>query len=547
MEKLTLLLSMFMYLSSHSITSLAALVPPDSNHMSDIWRNLPIGHKVDGFLSMDMPIRYYLNVNRSQKAVTIRVTPCESPILWTLSFLATHDSLEQLGSYQKHGHRTPQALFSFEGNGEETFSSAVTSDGFLFLDIISFESDTSFQVFVWNNQDDIPPWPQLPSDPRVDVLSVHDDKVKLSWKPSLGPVEADFEYYVFTNKKHNFKTLCATQLNTKKDFEGLHDSEDDMNLNIITERLKNKVNAYPNPSKSLKITGMVEHETNEFWSSQSLLGSQRVCVGPWTNATIHGLRPKSLYYFDVFAVSRKYGTSVAYTGTFAETKPKHKSQIPKLPNDEMMNIFLKSKGVKVITIDPPSHGFKWLFVHSCLHKVHVQIMINGQVHLSQSLQGAQNFKLGGNSKGNIVISLKSSKGGLGLVKLFATNMHNNLPFLSLPSAINLSVSKRSCSSATLTWTSSGYANKYCIYVRHIEQNLDLRLIQKHQNGCLSTNYRSPAERVVCRKGGSKTLIEEHITDLKPGKAYIFDLYFIGHHNTTIKFPSRALKTQEWCR
>ncbi|XP_018411082.1 PREDICTED: protein NDNF-like [Nanorana parkeri] len=543
MDKIAMLL---LYLSSHSLPSLAALLPPDSNYITDIWRNLPIGHKVDGFLSVDMPIRYYFNVNRSLSAVTIRVTPCESPILWTLSFLTAHGSLEQWGSHQKYRHRTSQTLFSFEGNGEETVSTAVTSGGFFYLDIISLESDTSFQVFVWNNQDDIPPWPQLPSDPRVDVLSAQDDTVKLSWKPSLGPAEANFEYCVFINKKHNFKTLCATQLNTMKDVEGHQDTEDDMTLNVITESLKNKINAYPKPSKSLKIPGVVEHETNEFWSSQSLSGSQRVCVGPRTNATIHGLKPKSLYYFDVFALSRKRGTSVAYTGTFAETKPKHKSQVPKLPNDEMVDIFLKSKGIKVIAVDPPSYGFKWLFVHSCLHKVHIQIMLNGQVQLSQSLQGAQNFKLGGNSKGNFIISLKSSKGGLGLVKLFTTNIHNNLPFPSLPSAINFSASKRSCSSATLTWTSNGYENKYCIYARRIEQNLDLRLIQKHQNGCLSTSYRAPAERVLCRKVGSKTLIEEHITDLKPGKSYLFDLYFIGHNNTTIKFPSRAVKTQESC-
>ncbi|XP_073477203.1 protein NDNF-like isoform X1 [Aquarana catesbeiana] len=546
MEKLTLLLLLSFYLSSHSPTSLAALVPPDSNQMYDIWRSLPMGHKVDGFLSVGMPVRYYFNVNRSQSTVTIKVTPCESPILWTLEFLTAHDSPEQWGSWQKHWHRAPKALFAFEGNGEETFSSEITSDGFFLLDIISLESDTSFQVFVWDSQDDIPPWPQLPSDPRVDVLSVHDDKVKLSWKPSIGPAETDLEYCVFINKKHNFKTFCATQLNTKKVLEGYYDSEEDMTLNVITEQLQNTANAYPKRSMSLKTPELVKHETKGFFSSHSLSGSQRVCVGPWTNATIHGLKPKSLYYLDVFAVSQKHGTSVAYTGTFAETKTKHKSQVSKLPNDEMVNIFLKNKGVKVIAVDPPSYKFKWLFVHSCLHKVHIQIMINGQVQLSQSLHGAQNFKLGGHSKGNFIISLKSSKGSLGLVKLFTTNNHNNLPFPSLPSATNVSVSKRSCSSATLTWTTSGYGIKYCIYARHIEQNLDLRLIQKHQNSCLSTSYRSPAEKVLCRKGGSKTLIEEHITDLKPGKAYLFDLYFIGHDNTTIKFPSQASKTHEWC-
>ncbi|XP_063784748.1 protein NDNF-like isoform X2 [Pseudophryne corroboree] len=547
MEKLLLILSLTVYSTFQNHVG-QAFFPLDSNHITDVRRALPVGHRVDGFLSVDKPLRYYFTVSRSQRTVTVRVTPCESPILWTLSVLPTHDYSEQLVSWKHHQQRGPQQIFSFKGNGEESFSSTVTSGAFYFLDFISLESDTNLEVFVWDHADAPPPWPQLPTDPRVDVLSVEENKVELSWRPSLGPAEAELEYCVFVNRRHNFKTLCATELNSKKEPESHHNIQNTKSkklLNTNTEKSSNKVYSYPKAYKSLKVPGVVD-ENDNLWSFKTLPGSQRVCVGTSANATIYGLKPRSLYYIDVFAVNPRDGTSMAYTGTFAETKPKHKSQILKVPNDEMVNIFLKSKGVKIMTIEPSTHGFKWLFVHSCLHKVHIQIMVNGQIEVSQSLQGAHNFKLVGNSKHNFIISLKSSKGGPGLVKLFATSTHTHLPFSNLPPDINMSVSKRSCSSATVSWTGSGQGAKYCVYVRHLEQNLDLRLIQKHQNSCLSTSSRSRAEKVVCRQEGSQPLTEEHITDLKPGKAYLIDLYFIGLHNNTIKFPSHVLKTQDWC-
>ncbi|KAM3924089.1 protein NDNF-like [Leptodactylus fuscus] len=549
MEKVILILILSMYSSDYGLVGYMAhaLSPVHSNHMGDIRRPLPMGQRVDGFLPLDTPVRYYFTVNKSQSAVTIRVTPCESPIVWTLSVLSTQDYSEHLIPQKKYRHIGPQRIFSFKGNGEESFSSIVRSDGYYFLDFMSLESDTNFQVFVWSQGDESVPWPILPEDPRVDVLAVEEDKVDLSWEPSLGPAGTEFEYCLFVNRKHNYKTLCATELDARNEIEYPQDyvkTKARKSMNIITEKANNKVYSHPKFYKTVKVPGMVGNDN--FLSSKTLAGGQRMCVGTSLNATINGLKPKSLYYFDVFAVNPKDGTSVAYTGTFAETKPKQKSHVPKLPEEEMVNIFLKRKGVKIMSINPSNHGLRWLFIHSCLHKVHLQIIVNGQIEVSRSLQGAHNFKLFGNPKDNVIISLKSSKGGPGLVKLFTTTTHSYLPFSNLSPDINMSVSKRSCSSATVTWTGSGPGVKYCIYVRHLEHHLDLKLIHKHQNSCLNTNARSRAEKVVCRQAGSQTTLEENITDLKSGKTYLVDLYFIGHYNNTIKFPSQVVKGHELC-
>ncbi|XP_056372882.1 protein NDNF-like [Hyla sarda] len=545
MEKVILVLLISLYPLDYGLGGYMAhaLYSVHSNHMGDTRRPLPVGQRVDGYLPLDKPVRYYFTVNKSQSAVTIRVTPCESPILWTLSILSTQDYSEHLIPKKKYHHIGPQRIFSIKGNGEESFSSIVTSDGYYFLDFMSLESDTSFQVFVLNQGDESVPWPILPEDPRVDVLSVEENKVDLSWEPSLGPSEIEVEYCLFINRRHNYKTLCATEQDAKSEQDNL-DTKGKKSMNIITEKSKSKVYSYPKSYKSVKVLGM-EGDDN-FLSSKTWAGGQRMCVGTSLNATVYGLKPKSLYFFDVFAINSKDGLSVAYTGTFAETKPKQRSQIPKLAEEEIVNVFLKRKGVKIMSIDPSASGLRWLFVHSCLHKAHIQITVNGQIEVSKSLQGAYNFKLIGNPKDNFIISLKSSKGGPGLVKLFTTTARNHLPFSSLPPDINMSVSKRTCSSATVTWTGSGPGTKYCIYVRHLEHHLDLKLIHKHQNSCLNTNARSRAEKVVCRQAGSQTTLEENITDLKPGKSYLIDLYFISLHNNTIKFPSQVVKAQEWC-
>ncbi|OCT88287.1 protein NDNF [Xenopus laevis] len=544
MEKLLLILVLSIQSSSYSLGG-DVLSQLHANHKIHARNLLPIGQRVDGFLRMDKPSRFYFFANGSHDILTLRVTPCESPLFWTLS--SVHDkkahgagevNMEHLKPYDQRMHT--RTLFSFQGNGEETFSTGVTSDSLYLLDIASLESDTNFQVFVWDHKNQGNLWPQLPNDSQLEIISVEEDRIKLSWKPSLGDDEK-VNYCVFVNKQHNVKTLCATMSNTNKRFSNrLNENEDKSSKSLETAMKTSKT--YSNKLKE----NVKEHNVNnDLFFSKNFVGAQKVCVGQWTNATISRLKPKTLYYFDVFAVNSQTGTSLAYTGTFAETKNKHRSQAT-LPNDEMVNIFLKSKVLRMMTVDLPSHGSKWLFIHSCLHKVHLQITVNGKVIVSQNINRAHNFKLSGRPKASCIITLKSSKGGPGLVKIFSTTAHHDLPFPNLFSDMSFSISNSTCSSATVTWTGSGHGTKYCIYARHLEQSLDLKLIHMHQNSCLSTNTRSKAEKVFCKNAGPDAPREDEITDLKPGKTYLLDLYFIGLYNSTIKFPSRVVRTQGWC-
>ncbi|OCT86341.1 protein NDNF [Xenopus laevis] len=543
MEKLLLIL----VLSIQPYNFGGDVLPPlHANHMIRARSPLPIGQRVDGFLRVDKSSRFYFVTNGSHDILTLRVTPCESPLIWTLS--SVHDKKAHGAGEINIGHLKPfdqrlhtRTLFSFQGNGEETFTTGVTSDSLFLLDIASLESDTSFQVFVWDHKSQGNLWPQLPNDSQLEITSVEEDRIKLSWKPSLGDIKK-INYCVFVNKQHNVKTLCATMSNTNKRFSNQLNENDGKSSRSLEIAMKTS-KTYSN---KLKEDVMEQNVNADFFSSKNFVGAQKICVGHWTNATISRLKSKTLYYFDVFAVNSHTGTSLAYTGTFAETKNKHRSQLATLHNDEMVNIFLKSKVLRMMTVDLPDHGSKWLFIHSCLHKVHLKISVNGKVIVSQNIHRAHNFKLSGTPKANCIITLKSSKGGPGLVKIFSTTAHHNLPFPNLFSNISFSVSKSTCSSATVRWTGSGHGTEYCIYARHLEQNLDLKLIHRHQNSCLSTKTRSKAEKVFCNHAGPHTSIEEEITDLKPGKTYLLDLYLIGLHNSTIKFPSRVVRTQGLC-
>ncbi|XP_053574647.1 protein NDNF-like [Bombina bombina] len=557
MEMLILAFILWISFSSQSYEG-HAWSPLKTHHKNQVRHPLPIGQRVDGFLPVDKPARYYFAVNESYKSLTIRVTPCEYLIYWTLSFHPSPNNRILLAASSREpegytGQLGPNILklFSFQGNGEESFSTTTITGGLYLLDLYSLESDTNFQIFVWENRNHVAPLPQLPSDPRVDVTSVEEEKVQLTWKPSLGTVDdkTKFEYCVFINKHYNFKTFCATLPSTDKP-PWLHWDEKYVkkdrrkDVKVKTENHKKKAHVSQNIFNG---HDMESNVNNDLWSTKTLVDGHRMCVGHWTNATITGLKPRTLYYFDVFAINPKDGTSAAYTGTFAETKVKQKiHHVQQLQDEEMANIFLKSKGLKIISMSTSTRGYRWLFVHSCLHKVHLQIIANGVTTISRIIQGAHNLKLNGNPKDYYVITLKSSKGGTGLVKLFATSTIHHLPFPNLSPDLSMSVSNISCSSVTLSWAGPGQKVKYCIYARHLEQNLDLKLIHKHQNSCLTTSTRSRTEKIICRQGGPQTLTEEQVTDLKPGKSYLLDLYFISHHNNTIKFPSRVVRTQERC-
>ncbi|XP_030069039.1 protein NDNF isoform X1 [Microcaecilia unicolor] len=535
---------------------------------------LPSEGLMTGFLTKDMPARYYFLVNKDHTPVTIRVTPCESPLHWRLTFLKIPQTIERDNTLHQDSQRYPHRkahvqLFSYKGNGEEAYFTANSSAGLYKLELLSEETDTSFQVFTSTSQEPNTFFPGLPLDPRVDVISIEQDRVTLAWKPSPGSFKlgSKFEYCVFVNRLHNFKTLCATEpsLQERHRKGSLH-RKDHWDTEVTklekfskkhTAGILNEIQSIMKNLQELKRDASMVDKTFKGLQAPNVLkpdivDGQRVCVGNRTNVTLSGLQPGTHYYFDVFARNHEKKTSSAYTGVFAETKDREKTRFSKLEAEEMTHILLMSKEIRFLKLQPASsNGWTWLFIHSCVHKTNLKIIVKGKIVVSQSIVGAQIFQLPEKAD-KYILRLSASNRGPSLVKLFATNTPYSLPFLSLPADPHLTVSSdvSTCSSVTMSWLGTQESNKYCIYMRNIEENLDLRLIRKHQNSCLSPNARLEAERIVCKcfQGTSpwKTVVQENIEGLKPGKLYLIDVYMFGQNNYVFKYPSQVVKTWDLC-
>nr|XP_033782738.1 protein NDNF-like isoform X2 [Geotrypetes seraphini] len=535
---------------------------------------LPCEGLMTGFLTKDLPARYYFLVNKDHTPVTIRVTPCESPIYWRLTFLEITQTTKRDNTVhrdsRKHPHQKAHVqLFSYKGNGEESYFTANSSAGLYKLELLSEETDTSFQVFTSTSQESNTFFPRLPLDPRVDVISVEQNRISLAWKPSPGSFRlgSKFEYCVFVNRLHNFKTLCATEPSLQeRSRKGNFHRKDRWDTEMTkleqfskkhTAGILNEVQSMMKGLQDVKSDdSMVEKTFKRLWAPNvlkpGLVDSQRVCVGNRTNVILSGLQPGTHYYFDVFAKNHEKKTSSAYTGAFAETKVREKPKISKLEVEEMTHILLKSKGIRFLKLQPTSSNRRiWLFIHSCVHQTSFEIIVKGKTVVSQSIVGAQIFQLPEKAD-RYILRLRASNRGPGLVKLFATNVPYSLPFLSLPADMNLGVLNNvsNCSSVTVSWLGTQESTKYCVYMRNVEENLDLKLIRKHQNSCLSPNTRLEAEQIACKNFQGtdpwKTMVEEHIEGLKPGKLYLIDVYMFGQNNYVLKYPSQVVKAWDLC-
>ncbi|XP_069510129.1 protein NDNF-like [Ambystoma mexicanum] len=534
---------------------------------------LPTDAQMTGFLTAETPARYFFLVKKSLTPVTVRVTPCESPLSWRLSFLEMPSTNSRGGSeaarhqnpmnhLRSQATRPPLEVFSYQGNGEDWYHTANSSAGLYRLDISSLEKDTEFQLFVSTDTEHQRHPLQLPEDPRVSVMSFQRREVTLAWNPSLGGSTNEIEYCVFVNRLHNYKTLCAIKASTPvKKREGWTPvvqrnwGQNDIRLAKTYEEhewTSNKTQTPVNILRSLNNENeILEHWAGVPWGSMDKVDTKRICVRNQTSVTLSGLRPGTHYYFDVFAVHHRTGTSMAYTGTFAEMQPKEKPRTSELKVDEMTNIFLMSKTIKILRFSTRGlSGQMNFFIHSCLHKARLQIRVHKKTLVSQTIEGAQLFHFGVDHEAIYTILLRANHKAPSVIKLLLTGSPQNLPFQSLPTDTGLRVSDHhhACSSVTVRWTGPWEATNYCVYLRRIEGNLDLRLIKKHQNSCLGPDSRPKSQVVACRKfQGSdlhRTVTEEKIKGLKPGKVYLMDVYMFGRNNYTLKYPSRIIKTQK---
>ncbi|XP_072369106.1 protein NDNF-like [Scyliorhinus torazame] len=513
---------------------------------------MPDGTEITGFLLKDTPKRYYFIVEEDNTPVTVRVTPCDTPLQWTLTiqeleYQSSGDGSGELEPFnlQKDPKATVQGqsaeLFYYQGNDVECYGIADSPAGIYRLELVSIEKDTIFNAYATTTPESDQPYPKLPSDSRLGLTFVGRTSVSLLWKPS--PAVSQFhqptEYCVVVNKKHNYKSLCAVEakLNDAGLFKRVQWSGLDWGLS-------------GSPPLGGAANRPIVGRQSTKPSAGHQAGIQKTCTGSKNAFTVSRLKPATQYYFDVFISNVLSNVSSAYLGTFAKTKDEVKQKVQELKAGRVTEILIKRGGSKSLRFKPvSSHHSVMVSLQSCYHTAHVQIRQNREVVASQSVEGVQHFHLIGKPKARYLLRLKAGKGSKALLKVHVTTHPSKQPFPALPRDARLKVFDRlrACSSLTVAWLATQALNKYCVYRKRVAGKEKPKELQNH---CLDPTARSKSEKVSCQyfRGSNlrKAVMTEHIEGLEPGETYQLDVYVIGQGRNSVKYQSKIVRTRKAC-
>uniref|UniRef100_G1P5K7 Protein NDNF n=1 Tax=Myotis lucifugus TaxID=59463 RepID=G1P5K7_MYOLU len=199
-----------------------------------------------------------------------------------------------------------------------------------------------------------------------------------------------------------------------------------------------------------------------------------------------------------------------------------------------------------------SHQKVAFFVHSCLDAVRVQVRRDGKLVLSQSVEGVRQFLLRGRPKAKYLLRLKGSRKGASLLKVLASTRPGKHAFPSLPEDTRIKAFDRlrTCSSATVAWLGTQERSKFCLYKKEVGDPYSEDQRKREQNQCLGPDTRAKSEKVLCKyfhsRNPQRAVTTETVRGLQPGKAYLLDVYLVGHGGHSVKYQSKVVKTRRVC-
>ncbi|KAI1888739.1 hypothetical protein AGOR_G00171830 [Albula goreensis] len=535
---------------------------------------VPDGAEVNGYLFRDTPKRYYFVVEEDNTPLSVTVTPCDAPLEWrlTLQELPEEASGEGSGEPEPLDQQKLQVtvdegteLFSYKGNDVESYVASSSPSGLYQLELLSTEKDSNFKVYATTTPESDQPYPELPYDPRVDVTSLGRTTVTLAWKPTPtgAQLRQAMQYCVVISQEHNFKSLCAVEakLGAEDTFmpapkPGLDFSPFDFaHFGFPSDRNdfgKDRHSAFGVPGRSGG-NKAPPRSLSASYAPRSRSDIRKVCIGNKNIFTVSELKPDTQYYFDVFALNGATNMSTAYVGTFAKTKEEAKQKTLELKDGKVTDVFIRRKGSKFLRFAPvSSHQKVTFYLHSCLDSVQIQVRRDGKLVLSQNAEGVRQFQLRGKAKAKYLIRLRGSRKGASMLKILATTRPNKQPFPSLPEDTRIKAfdKLRTCTSVTVAWLGTQDRNKFCVYRREVGEGYSEEQRRREQNQCAGPEARKKSEKVLCKYFHSpnlqKAVTTETIRGLEPGKAYLLDVYAVGHGGHSVKYQSKLVKTRKFC-
>lgn len=450
-------------------------------------------------------------------------------------------------------HEAVAELLSYQGNDVESFVLAGAPSGLYQLELLSTEKDAHFRVYATTTPASDQPYPELPYDPRVDVTALGRTTATLAWKPSptASRLQQPVQYCVVVSREHNFKSLCAVEAKLSADDAFMTAPKPGLDFSPFdfthfgfppgSWGQERGPRARPPPTLGRAAPS---------WPQADI---QKVCIGNKNIFTVSDLKPDTQYYFDVFVANGRSNLSTAYVGTFARTREEAAQKTLELKDGKVTEVFVRRKGTKLLRFAPvSSHQKVAFFVHSCLDAVRVQVRRDGKLVLSQSVEGVRQFLLRGRPKAKYLLRLKGSRKGASLLKVLASTRPGKHAFPSLPEDTRIKAFDRlrTCSSATVAWLGTQERSKFCLYKREVGDAYSEDQRKREQNQCLGPDTRARSEKVLCKyfhsRNPQRAVTTETVRGLQPGKAYLLDVYLVGHGGHSVKYQSKVVKTRRVC-
>ncbi|XP_031464544.1 protein NDNF-like [Phasianus colchicus] len=508
------------------------------------------GKETTVHLLKDIPKRYYfvLEEDRALVPFTITVTPCDVPIEWSILVHKASASLlgkaaqgdlntEDISKFQKA--TSISTIFNYKGNSVETYMGMSSQSALYMLEFLSTERDTHITVYLTTDTTSGHLYPELPLDPRIDVIGVGHTTVTLTWKhsPSALQHRESIQYCLLVNEKHNYKSLCAAE--TAIRFSGMK----------MPTTLALSLSPYLLEPQQVMILSDSELSIINKASSGEV---RQICMGTKNTYTVPNLSPSTQYYFDVFVVNLLTNASAAYTGTFARTLEEPEPKVMKLKDGKAVQVVLDGKKQKLYSLQYQARHKKVQFAFQLCHgQVQVHITKNGKIVASENILGLRYLSLKGKPLDMYLVQLRSTEESNSSVKVqVSTHFHKPL-FPLLPESLKIkSFSKlRTCNSVTIAWLGTQEQSKYCVYKKRIKED-QVWVELQNTDTCSGPESRHKSEKVLCKYfydiNLQRAVTTETIKGLDAGTLYLFDIYLIGPSGIPVRYHSKVVKTRKKC-
>ncbi|NXJ52625.1 NDNF protein, partial [Spizaetus tyrannus] len=509
------------------------------------------GKETTVHLLKDIPKRYYFVMEEGTALApfTVTVTPCDVPIEW--SILVHKASASFLGKAARGDHDTQEisksqkapsmvsTIFNYKGNSVETYMGMSSHSALYMLEFLSTERDTHITVYLTTDTTSGHLYPELPMDPRIDVIGIGHTTVTLTWKhsPSVLQHRENIQYCLLVNEKHNYKSLCAAETAVRS--SGMK----------LPPTLALSLSPYLLEPQQVMILSNSELSIINKVSSGEV---RQICMGTKNTYTVSNLSPSTQYYFDVFVVNLLTNASAAYTGTFARTLEEPEPKVMELKDGKVIQVVLDGKKQKFYSLQYQARHKKIQFTFQLCHgQVRVHIIKNGKTVASENVSGLRYFSLKGKLLDTYLVQLRSTEESNSSVKVQVSSHFHKPLFPLLPESLKIkSFSKlRTCNSVTIAWLGTQEESKYCVYKKRIEDDQVWVELQSADR-CSGPESRHKSEKVLCKYfydiNLQRAVTTETIKGLDAGTLYLFDVYLFGPSGIPVRYHSKVVKTRKKC-